>query len=184
MDQPQASPCVRRRGVLLGLLGAAVAAVVPWRASLAAIPERALLLTSRELGETVRTSYYVDGRYDRQGLAAVRRIFRDKHDDSQIDIDPELLDTLWVVQRRLAPRTPLQVVCGYRSKVTNRMLRRTRRGVAANSFHMYGKAVDLRIEGCSVRTLQRFAVGLEAGGVGYYPRSNFVHLDTGPVRRW
>ena len=89
-----------------------------------------------------------------------------------------------LIQRKLAPRGALQVVCGYRSPQTNAMLRRKMRGVASNSFHMYGKAVDLRIESCPLKVLHKFALGLEAGGVGYYPRSNFIHIDTGPPRTW
>jgi uncharacterized protein YcbK (DUF882 family) len=151
---------------------------------LAAVPERALVLHSRELGERVKATYFAEGRYVRQGLVEIRRLFRDKRNATEIDIDPELLDVLWMVQRRFCPRGSLEVVCGYRSPETNAKLRRTRRGVASNSYHMYGKAVDLRIPDCPISSLHRFALNLQAGGVGYYPRSNFVHLDTGPVRRW
>jgi uncharacterized protein YcbK (DUF882 family) len=176
-----------RRRFLAGLAAPAVmglAGLLPGRAALAAIPERSLVLQSRELGETVRTVYYAEGDYMRTALGEIRHIFRDKHNDSEIDIDPQLLDTLWLIQRRLSPRGPLEVVCGYRSPQTNAMLRRTMSGVAANSFHMYGKAVDLRIPGCPLGTLHRLALNLEAGGVGYYPRSNFIHIDTGPLRNW
>jgi uncharacterized protein YcbK (DUF882 family) len=182
-SEPLASP---RRRFLAGLalpVAAGLVGFAPWRA-LAAVPERALTLQSRELGESVQAVYFADGRYVRPALTDIRRLFRDKHDETQTDIDPDLLDALWVIQRKLAPRVPLEVVCGYRSPETNAMLRRMSRGVASNSFHMYGQAVDLRIDKCPVSVLHRFALNLEAGGVGYYPRSNFVHIDTGPVRHW
>jgi len=183
--ESESSTSPRRRFLARLALPAAagLAGFVPWRA-FAAVPERALALESRELGEKVQTVYFTDGRYMRPALTEIRRLFRDKHDETQTDIDPDLLDALWVIQRKLAPRCPLEVVCGYRSPETNAMLRRTTRGVASNSFHMYGQAVDLRINGCPVSILHRFALNLEAGGVGYYPRSNFVHIDTGPVRHW
>jgi uncharacterized protein YcbK (DUF882 family) len=186
MDGASALPATSRRRFLGGLALPALAGLGGLLAppALAAIPERSLVLHNRQLGEKVRTVYYADGGYVGQGLKEIRRIFRDKHNDEEIDVDPALLDTLWTVQRRLCPKGPLEVVCGYRSPATNARLRRTNRGVAANSYHMYGKAVDLRIPGCPLGALHRFALKLEAGGVGYYPRSNFIHMDTGPVRRW
>jgi uncharacterized protein YcbK (DUF882 family) len=178
-----AGPSRSRRGLLAGLGSLALLGLLP-RPALALVPARALTLHSPELGEKVRATYYENGRYDPAALAEIRRLFRDKHNGSEIDIDPDLLDLLWTIQRQLCPTTALDVVCGYRSPETNAALRLRSRAVAANSFHMYGKAVDLRIPGCPVSTLHRFAINLEAGGVGYYPRSNFVHIDTGPVRRW
>jgi uncharacterized protein YcbK (DUF882 family) len=180
---PQTCP---RRRFLAGLAAPALlglGGVLPISVE-AAVPERALSLHNRQLGESVRTVYFARGRYDRGALGEIKHLFRDKHNDDEIDIDTRLLDLLWVVQRRLTPKSPLEVVCGYRSPQTNAKLRRGNRGVAQNSFHMYGKAVDLRIPGCPLATLHRLALTLQAGGVGYYPRSNFVHLDTGPVRRW
>jgi uncharacterized protein YcbK (DUF882 family) len=172
-----------RRGFLAGLGALGFLSFLPRRA-LALVPSRSLTLHSPELGEKVRATYYENGRYDRLALTEIRRLFRDKHNDTEIDIDPQLVDLLWTIQRQLSPNQPLDVICGYRSPETNAYLRRHSSGVAANSFHMYGKAADLRIPGCGVSTLNRFAINLEAGGVGYYPRSNFVHVDTGPVRRW
>lgn len=172
-----------RRGWLAGLGSLGLFALLP-RPALALVPARALTLHSPELGEKVRATYYENGRYDASALAEIRRIFRDKRNGTEIDIDPDLIDLLWTIQRQLSPGAPLDVVCGYRSPETNAALRQHSRAVAANSFHMYGKAVDLRIPGCPTSTLHRFATNLEAGGVGYYPRSNFVHIDTGPVRRW
>lgn len=146
--------------------------------------DRVLRLARREFGEEVRVAYFADGRLDAPALAEIRRLLRDRHNDQQVRTDPELLDLLWQIQRQLTPKSPIEVVCGYRSPATNAMLRRTSRGVAANSYHMYGRAVDLRIPGVPLGAFHRFALGLEAGGVGYYPRSNFVHVDTGPVRHW
>jgi uncharacterized protein YcbK (DUF882 family) len=174
---------VLRRGFLAGLGGLGLMSFLPRRA-LALVPARAVTLHSPELGEKVRATYYANGRYDRAALVEIRRLFRDKHNDTEIDIDPRLVDLLWTIQRQLCPNQPIDVICGYRSPETNAQLRRRSKAVAANSFHMYGKAADLRIPGCPVAVLNRFASNLEVGGVGYYPRSNFVHVDTGPVRRW
>ena len=85
---------------------------------------------------------------------------------------------------KLNTAQPFNIISGYRSPKTNAFLRRRSSGVAANSFHMYGKAADVRVPGCSLSLLRRVAMDLTEGGVGYYPRSNFVHVDVGPVRFW
>jgi uncharacterized protein YcbK (DUF882 family) len=175
-----------RRGLIRGLgglLGLGVIGLLPGEVE-AAREERQLRLHSRALQEEVRIVYFADGRYVAEGLDAAKRIFRDRRNDAMIEVDPRLLDVLWAVQRRLAPGASLEVVCGYRSPETNAQLRHEMRGVASNSYHMYGQAIDLRIPSCPLRTLHRTAMSLEAGGVGYYPSSNFVHLDTGPPRTW
>ena len=81
-------------------------------------------------------------------------------------------------------RKPMHILSGYRSPATHAMLRRHNRGVAKDSYHLYGKAADIRMPGRSSSEIRRAAMSLQAGGVGYYPRSRFVHVDTGPVRTW
>jgi uncharacterized protein YcbK (DUF882 family) len=99
-------------------------------------------------------------------------------------IDPTLFDALHAIRDRLESPRPFQVISGYRSPKTNATLNRRSSGVAENSQHVLGKAIDVRIEGVELSNLRSAALDLAAGGVGYYPRSNFVHVDTGRVRQW
>ena len=99
-------------------------------------------------------------------------------------MDPRLLDLLVELRARLRTTAPFHVISGYRSPATNAMLAATTEGVASNSLHMDGMAIDIRVPNRPLRQLHQVALNLEAGGVGYYPRSDFVHVDTGRVRRW
>jgi len=184
-DGPGPLPGSRRRLLqgLGGLLGLGLVGLLPEEVK-AARNERQLLLHSRVLQEEVKIVYFADGEYIPEGLEAAKHIFRDRRDETQAEVDPRLLDLLWTVQRRLCPEGSMELVCGYRSPATNAQLRREMRGVASNSYHMYGQAIDLRIASCPLPLLYRTVAALEVGGAGYYPRSNFVHLDTGPPRTW
>ncbi len=99
-------------------------------------------------------------------------------------IDPRLLNLLDTLSRRVEAKAPFQVISGYRSPKTNALLHRDSGGVATHSLHMSGMAVDIRMADVDLANLHRAALGLAAGGVGYYPSSDFVHVDVGPVRRW
>lgn len=147
-------------------------------------PVRQLALYNRRNGETITPVYFENGRYRPDAMAAIKQFMRDWRSDDTVDADPQLVDILWSLQRKLVPNGCIDMVCGYRSPATNAMLRRTNRGVALNSFHMYGRAMDVRISDVPLRALHDTALNLGAGGVGYYPRSNFVHVDNGPVRQW
>jgi uncharacterized protein YcbK (DUF882 family) len=199
--QPPAPAAFRRRALLgmaaplaLGLAAApaALAAPVPIPAARPGTAtgrrERAISLHHRCTGEAVRVVYHADGRYLAEPLRAVDRLLRDWRADRARPTDPELLDLLWALRRRLdAEDRPLEVVCGYRTPETNAMLRGrggNGGGVARDSLHLRGMAVDLAVPGRSLEEVRTAAAGLRLGGVGYYPRSGFVHLDTGPVRRW
>jgi uncharacterized protein YcbK (DUF882 family) len=150
----------------------------------AAVRERSVLLHHRHTGETLRSVYYADGRYQPAALAAATHHLRDWRDQTQLPVDPKLLDLLWSLRSALETSAPIQVFCGYRSPETNAMLRRTRHGAARHSLHMRAMAIDLQVEGRSLSGVRRAAVALKGGGVGYYPRSGFVHLDTGDLRYW
>ena len=99
-------------------------------------------------------------------------------------MDRKLLDILYQLQQIAGNREPLNVICAYRSPTTNASLASRNSRVARNSYHVTGQACDIRLPGYSVRGLRDHALALEAGGVGYYPRSGFIHVDTGPVRTW
>ncbi len=146
--------------------------------------ERSLELRNTYTGEFLRTVYWADGRYVNPALKEVNRLLRDHYNNETINVDPRLLDILHTIFQIMEVDDTVDVISGYRSPETNAMLRRTNMAIAKDSLHTYGKAVDIRIPGVSLAMVRRVALALEHGGVGYYPRSNFLHLDTGPVRSW
>ena len=111
-------------------------------------------------------------------------LLRDWRRDEVISMDRDLIDLLLTVQQEVGHDEPITIISGYRSQSTNDMLRKSMSKVAKNSYHIRGMAVDFRIKGVSTGTLRQVAVHQKMGGVGYYPRSRFVHIDTGPVRHW
>lgn len=117
-------------------------------------------------------------------LERLHFIMRDHHVDEMAAIDLRLLEGLHALQSKLESSAPIHVLSGYRSPSTNAMLKRKYRNVAENSYHMRGRAVDFWLPGRRTGALRRAALSLRVGGVGYYPRSQFVHLDTGPRRVW
>ena len=177
-----------RRGFLqLGLGAAAAATVLSPDESLAIMkaPPRLLSFINLHTGEKVHTAYWAQGRYLREGMREINRLMRDHRNGAVHPMDPRLLDVLFHLQRRVGTRGPIQIISAYRSPQTNAMLHESDPdGVATHSYHMDGKAVDIRIPGLPLRSLHRAALSLRAGGVGYYPASNFVHVDVGPLRRW
>jgi uncharacterized protein YcbK (DUF882 family) len=135
-------------------------------------------------GETATITYLRGGSYDSSALRDLNQLLRDWRNDQQTRMDPRLFDVLWEVQRAAGSRAPIEVLSAYRSPTTNAMLRRSSRGVAEHSQHTRGKAIDIHIKDVSLSRLRDAGMRLQRGGVGYYPRSNFVHLDTASVRHW
>ena len=133
--------------------------------------------------ECLDITYARDGIYDLKALGQINQYLRDFRTNEVHPIDPAVLDILWEVQRELGNST-YEVISGYRSPKTNRALRNRSRGVAKRSLHMRGKAVDIRLTGKRTRTVRDCAASLRCGGVGYYAKSDFVHIDTGRVRTW
>jgi len=184
----------RRRLLKAGMLGAA-AAVLPIRANAARwalepaslilpAPSRTLFFHNVHTGETLKTVYFERGQYVPAALLEVNYFFRDFRANEIKPIDPRLLDLLHRVNRALDTAQPFNLISGYRSPATNALLANQSEGVAHHSLHMYGMAADVNVQGRSLPLLQIVALAMRAGGVGYYPRSDFVHLDTGRVRRW
>ena len=134
--------------------------------------------------EDLKITYWKDGWYIPEALSEINHIFRDSRTGKVKPIKKELLDLLYNVRQNVDFDKPFQIVSGYRTPRSNAILRRRKRGVAKNSLHMYGKAVDIRVPGVSLRKLKREVKKLEQGGVGYYPRANFLHVDIGEVRYW
>jgi uncharacterized protein YcbK (DUF882 family) len=146
---------------------------------------RSVSLYSVHTGESLRADYCVDGHYQDDVLRQVAWVLRDHRTDQVHPIDPEVLDVLGSVRAAVASSAPFHVVCGYRSPETNALRHlESPRSVAVDSFHIYGRAVDVYLPQRDLRQLRRAALALGAGGVGYYPRSGFVHLDNGPSRTW
>lgn len=171
----------RRRFLSWGVGAALTLAAAP---ALAYRSERSLAFYNLHTGESLRTTYWQDGRYIAAELATVDHILRDHYSGEVHPMDTGLLDLLFDLQQRLALTQPFEVVSGYRSPATNAMLREHSRGVARHSLHMVGEAIDVRLPRTELERLRQAAYRLHDGGVGYYPRSRFVHLDVGPVRRW
>jgi uncharacterized protein YcbK (DUF882 family) len=147
-------------------------------------PVRQVSLFNVNTQERLDLAYWTEGRYVNDALATVNHFLRDHRDGSVHVIDPRLLDVLYGIYRLTGGNGAIDVICGYRSPRTNAWLHATHGGVASHSLHMQGKAVDIRVPGCGLSALHEVALALRAGGVGYYPESNFVHVDTGPVRTW
>lgn len=179
-------PCLHRRGFLkLAACTAGSLVAAPALARVATVRERTLSFYNLHTGESLRTVYWAPGEgYIPDSLEEISWILRDRRNDMIKLMDPDLMDLLYVLRLKLGTKKPLHVISGYRSPQTNAMLRRQGRGVAKNSFHIQGKAVDIRVPNLDLEQLHRAALSLKVGGVGYYPRSDFVHVDTGPVRSW
>ena len=173
---------------LLRLAGGTIAATaltpLPALAAINARPDRSLRLHLAHTGETFTGTYWAEGSYVPDAVRSISELMRDQHTDQVLAIDPKLLDLMHVLQRQLGRET-LEVVCGYRSPETNRLLREEgERGVAKHSYHITGQAVDLRLKDGNLRQLYHAALALQAGGVGYYGHAHFVHVDVGEVRHW
>jgi len=134
-------------------------------------------------GERLTATYFENGRYVPQALRAIDHLLRDFRSGELHVIDRQLLDQLFTLAG-CCGGSSFEVVSGYRSRKTNAMLRQTTGGVASHSLHLEGRAVDVRLEGCDTVRLRRAALAMACGGVGYYPSSDFVHLDTGRFRTW
>ncbi len=132
----------------------------------------------------IKLTYFENGRYIKDALNEINFLLRDCHTDDIHPIDIALLDQLHDLKETLGVNKPFHIVSGYRSPTTNAELRRHSNRVAEHSFHMQGRAIDIRVEGLDARTIRNAALTMARGGVGYYPYNNFVHLDTGDVRSW
>lgn len=145
---------------------------------------RELTFKNTHTGEKVSLTYFEQGQYVSEALQEVNRLFRDHRTGDVHPIDPNLLNVLYKLQETLDVNKPFHIVSGYRSPFSNNEMHNRSHGVAKNSLHMQGKAVDIQIEGVDTRIIRDAAVSLQQGGVGYYPSSGFVHIDTGLVRYW
>jgi uncharacterized protein YcbK (DUF882 family) len=158
----------------------------PALAAPAALPDaRSLAFDHTHTGERIAIVYAVGDQFVPEALAALNRFLRDHYSGEVGVIDPQLFALLYRLKQTLCCETPFQVISGYRTPATNARLRKTRGGgVASQSLHMDGKAIDIRLPGVPLADLRDAALSLRGGGVGFYPQEQFVHADTGRVRDW
>ena len=173
------------KSALLAACGLALPAPLLARGTDICRPERQLSFYNTHTGESLKcATFWADGTYLADSLAEINRLLRDHRTGEIAPIDPNLLDQLFLLSRKLDSSAPLHVISGYRSPQTNDTLRRSGNGVARRSLHMDGRAIDIRLPGCDLKQLHAAAVNLQRGGVGLYQQSAFIHLDTGRVRNW
>jgi uncharacterized protein YcbK (DUF882 family) len=159
--------------------------VRPSRASAATYPPGELALYNTHTAERLAVTYRDRaGRYDPQALGALDRLLRCHATGKVIAMDVRVIEFLNLVEKRLGGGLEIHVISGFRAPEYNARLVRAGRGVAERSLHTVGRAIDVRLPAVDLRAVWRTAVRLERGGVGYYPRSGFVHLDSGRFRRW
>lgn len=188
--------CDRARRNLLGL---ALAAPLAWASQRAgatsplattlvpaagAAQIRSLALTNTHTAEKLRLSYFTAGQYVGEALQRLDHVFRDHRSGEVHPIDRQLFDRLHQLSALAGCEPEYEIISGYRSPASNELLRSGSTGVAKKSLHMQGKAIDVRLRGVPCSRLRDLALQLQVGGVGYYPKSAFVHLDTGRVRSW
>jgi uncharacterized protein YcbK (DUF882 family) len=182
---PRHPPRASRRRFLMavgGVCGSLAVAAAPLRA--ASSGSRCVKFLHTHTGESLRAVYFRDGCYQPDCLEQVDYLLRDFRSGDVHRIDPAVLDILFDLQVLADRDEPFQVISGYRSPATNAMLHRRSEGVASHSMHLEGRAIDVRLGGFATRELAAHARTLGRGGVGFYARSDFVHVDTGRVRYW
>jgi uncharacterized protein YcbK (DUF882 family) len=175
---------VSRRRFVATLAGALPILAAPralWARSTGA---RALDFLHTHTGERLSVEYFGGGAYVPDALTTVNHFLRDFRTGDVHPIDPNLLDLLYHLTDLTGTAKPFQVISGYRSPATNDMLRHRSEGVASGSLHMKGQAIDIRLADVPLAALRGAALEVHRGGVGYYPASDFVHVDTGRVRTW
>ena len=177
-----------RRGFLrllfwAGLIGysskpafAAISYVVP--------EEKVLSLYNPSTKENFDGIYWRNGAYVADALNNINYLMRDVQMGAIKQIDKELLDLIFAISIELKPQKPFHVICGYRTAKTNSLLVKRDKSAAKKSYHIKGQAVDIRLPGLRTSALRQAAYELGQGGIGYYPRRRFVHIDVGPVRYW
>lgn len=180
---------IGRRRLIGGALALGVAPAIITRPAVAALPERRLAFRNVHTNETFDARFYGASGWDEQGLAELSHGLRDWRNNETIAMDRQLMLLVSQIRDKLgvAAQSKVELISGYRSPQTNASLRARggeHTGVASKSQHMLGKATDLRMPGTSLENLHMAALSMQAGGVGYYPKDGFVHVDTGRVRHW
>ena len=171
------------KGLLAGL-GLAILSAPDLAEAALRTGKRKLSFYHTHTGKELELTYAVGTKYNPLALNRINCYLGDFRTGEVHPIDPQLLDMLWAIQHRCGKKGIFSVISGYRSPQTNNNLRSNSSGVAKKSLHMQGKAIDVRFSAIPTKRLRDYAAKLEAGGVGYYPTSDFIHLDTGRYRTW
>ncbi len=179
---------VTRRG-LLGVFAATALIAAPTYSNAFGLLKgagdiRRVRMYSARTGESLDTIYWIEGEYIPEVLTEINYFMRDWRSGETIKMDARTVDIMAASHRLMDVSEPYMLLSGYRCAKTNAMLRSKSRGVAKNSLHMVGQAADLRLKSRSVGQMAKAAAACASGGVGKYSRSNFVHMDCGPVRSW
>jgi len=180
----QSTSFSRRSFMSYGLAAGASLIAGPAWAAISQQPLRTIALANTHTGEKLRTVYWARGSYLRDGLAEINHVLRDHRTGDVHALHTDLIDLLYALRAMTETEQAFEVISGYRSPKTNAMLAKQSNGVAKKSLHMRGMAIDIRLPGVGLDRLRDAAKSLEAGGVGYYARSNFIHVDIGRVRYW
>jgi uncharacterized protein YcbK (DUF882 family) len=146
--------------------------------------QRSIQFLNLHTGEKLSSTYWIQGEYITEEMNSINHLLRDFRANESTSMDRQLLDRLYAMQQLLDNDKAFHVISGYRSPTTNAKLAAQGRQVAKRSYHMTGQAIDIRLPGTELKHLHKAALSLNAGGVGKYERSNFVHIDTGRTRRW
>lgn len=184
MTEHKESILISRRAFFTGVAAASTLLAAKPVLALAGKDVRRLAFDHTHTGESMEIVYWANGSYVKDGLMRANYLLRDFRNDKQHTIDPQLLDRLALLQRKLGSKGRFEIISGYRSPETNGMLRGHSSGVAKKSYHLQGKAIDIRLTDVELGRLHDAAIDIGGGGVGLYTGSNFVHLDTGPQRSW
>ena len=182
-DTPHLRTNCTRRSLLIGATASLL--LCPFRSVAARVGDlRRINIYNPRTDERLDAIYYTHGEYIPGVMAEVDRVLRDFRTNEMHQIDPRAVDIVSATQYMIGHDRPFSVISGFRSRRTNDALRRRSSGVAKNSYHLRGMAMDLRMKGVSADTVANIGERLAAGGVGRYSSSNFVHLDSGPFRQW
>ncbi|MBR0573799.1 MULTISPECIES: YcbK family protein [Pasteurellaceae] len=176
----------RRRWLSLGgiVLGSTLLSSTV-QAHLSGSKPRSLRFHNINTNEYLVSKFHNGKHFVKKELQKLNYILRDRRTGKITNMDPKLFLKIDQIQKKLALKNAeVKIICGYRTARTNAKMHRRSRGVAKQSYHIKGQAIDLRVTGVPLSRLYQAALSLHNGGVGYYPRSNFVHIDTGPVRTW
>ncbi len=146
--------------------------------------DRSIKLYNAHTGEYLKATYWAKDHFVKDELKKINHILRDHRTNDIKEMDIKLLDLLYSIQLIRDTNKPIKVFSGYRSPKTNQMLRKRSEGVAKNSYHLKAQAIDINLPGTELKNLKKLTTFLRRGGVGYYPKSGFMHMDTGPIRYW
>ena len=146
--------------------------------------ERTLRMYNTHTGESLRSVFWAEGQFVPEAMNDINKLLRDHRNNKVAEIDPKLLFLLDQVSNQVGGNSVVHIISGYRSPESNQLLHENTNGVAKHSLHLEGKAIDVRIPGRDLAALHQAALHAGGGGVGYYPDSQFVHMDTGRLRHW